>query len=376
MRGWQRPDDRGAVGVTFAILLASGVLLGALALVVDVGRLYVERGELQNGADAAALAIARACAVDAPECGSTAAVRALAARYADVNAHDGHSAVGTICGEVPGGFLPACGPQPANLTGCLGEAPADQYVEVHVSTLQADGTTILPPAFAQTLSGGNSGTAVGACARAAWGPADLTILAMTISTCEFDDATARGFADLPLHSEDEQVIEFWTGSHGSCGSGADAPGPAGFLQGGGADCRIAMTSDGWVGADTSARFVSFEPYKRAPLPCAAAIERARDNREIIYLPVHDSMNHTGTSFHHVKVAPFMVTGYQFGCPRSCGMAYDDRGPYDPLDYLQSSYLTHSDPCGHPFYRCLAGAFVGQPIPVEALTGDHRIRLVG
>jgi hypothetical protein len=374
---WRRPDDRGAVGVTFAILLASGVLLGALALVVDVGRIYVERGELQNGADSAALAIARACAEDLPECGSKDAIEALAARYANLNAQDGHSAVDSVCGEVPGGLLPACGAQPANLTGCLGEAPPDQYVEVHLSTLLGDGSTVLPPAFAQTLSGADAGTTVGACARAAWGPADLTILAITISTCEFQEDTLHGYANAgSLRSTDERVIQFWTGAHHSCGLGPDAPGPAGFLEGGGANCRISMTADGWVGADTSARFVSFEPYKRAPLACEQAIEQARADRALIYLPVHDRIGGGGTSFHHVEVAPFMVTGYQFGCPRSCGMVSDDRGPYNAVDYLERSYLTHADPCGNPYYRCLAGAFVGEPIPVEALTGDNRIRLVG
>ena len=37
-------------------------LIGVGALVIDVGRLYVERRDLQNGADAAALAVAQDCA--------------------------------------------------------------------------------------------------------------------------------------------------------------------------------------------------------------------------------------------------------------------------------------------------------------------------
>src|ERR1043165_3858879 len=58
----RRPGERGAVAVTVAILLGGGVLLGFAALVVDVGQLYAEREELQSGADAAALAVAKACA--------------------------------------------------------------------------------------------------------------------------------------------------------------------------------------------------------------------------------------------------------------------------------------------------------------------------
>ena len=46
-----------------AVLLGGGVLLGLGAMVIDVGQLYQERAELQNGADAAALAVAKSCAL-------------------------------------------------------------------------------------------------------------------------------------------------------------------------------------------------------------------------------------------------------------------------------------------------------------------------
>src|ERR1039457_1222087 len=55
-------DERGAVGVLVAMMLGAGVLTGMGALVIDVGQLYQERAELQNGADAAALAVAESCA--------------------------------------------------------------------------------------------------------------------------------------------------------------------------------------------------------------------------------------------------------------------------------------------------------------------------
>ncbi len=55
MRSLTRPtdDDRGAVLVWVALMIV--VLLGVGALVIDVGALYAERRQLQNGADAAAL---------------------------------------------------------------------------------------------------------------------------------------------------------------------------------------------------------------------------------------------------------------------------------------------------------------------------------
>ncbi len=50
----QRPDQRGAILVMMVILLV--VLIGMTALALDVGRLMVLRTEMQNAADAAALA--------------------------------------------------------------------------------------------------------------------------------------------------------------------------------------------------------------------------------------------------------------------------------------------------------------------------------
>jgi Flp pilus assembly protein TadG len=52
-------DDRGAVTVIVAIMMV--VVLGIAALVVDVGSVEVRRAQLQDAADAAALAIAQDC---------------------------------------------------------------------------------------------------------------------------------------------------------------------------------------------------------------------------------------------------------------------------------------------------------------------------
>ena len=59
-------DDRGAIAVTVALSLTA--LLAVLAFVVDVGLLYFEKAELQNGADSAALAVAQECATSGPTC--------------------------------------------------------------------------------------------------------------------------------------------------------------------------------------------------------------------------------------------------------------------------------------------------------------------
>ena len=57
---YQQGERKGAVIVMVAVLMV--VLLGCVALAVDIGYLYVARAELQRAADAAALAGAQALA--------------------------------------------------------------------------------------------------------------------------------------------------------------------------------------------------------------------------------------------------------------------------------------------------------------------------
>ena len=66
-----RKDERGAVAIIIALLMV--VLIGFAALAVDISAMWAEKRQLQNGADAAALAIAQDCAKNA--CGSPTALR-------------------------------------------------------------------------------------------------------------------------------------------------------------------------------------------------------------------------------------------------------------------------------------------------------------
>jgi len=364
-----------------AILLASGVLLGALAIVVDVGRLYIERNDLQNGADSAAMALAAACAADEPACGSLDDLRARAQEYADANAADGASHVAMVCGVLPFGAEP-CGDEPANLTGCLGDLPPAGYVEVRLSTGNADGKTVLPPAFAQTVAGG-AGTTVGACARATWD--EISILAVTINECVYNAAPHRP-EGAPLQAMHEYAIQFWYWPGPPCGD-ASGPGPtpdiAGLLDDPDADCEIFMSANGNVDGS----FFDFIPERVGSPACVRRVERAWDQHEVVYLPVFDARSSgDAPSFHHVMVAPFVVTAFQLGAPPSaCHPRCTDpetQIEYLPEEYRKGSNLTssayHDDPCGtdEVGYRCLTGIFVGDPINVSQLTGRSRIRLVG
>jgi Flp pilus assembly protein TadG len=201
MRNLARPllrllgrDDRGAIAVLVAVLLGGGVLLGMGALVIDVGQIYQNRSELQNGADAASLAAARQCALGtcAP---ASATSTALTYASANASALTQHTAgVTTVCGSdglgscssVVGTGLTNCPPDPTN---------GVHFVDVLTSTKLASGSTLLPPVFGKTLVGKSTydGTTVKACAQAEWGYAEQSnSLALTISLCQWQDLTGSG----------------------------------------------------------------------------------------------------------------------------------------------------------------------------------------
>ena len=104
LAGLRDDGGRGAIGVLVAVLIGGGVLFGMGALVVDVGQIYQNRAELQNGADAAALAVAKSCA--AGTCAPS-----IATQYATANASKltgGKASVNLVCGVTGGGWGRAC----------------------------------------------------------------------------------------------------------------------------------------------------------------------------------------------------------------------------------------------------------------------------
>jgi Flp pilus assembly protein TadG len=146
--------ERGASAVIFGLLLIP--MIGALAISVDVGGLYAERAQLQNGADAAALAVAYECAVD-DDCSGSAAV---ASSYATSNAVDAFS------------------------TSLEPTFPAPGTVTVGVTTENADGTDGLAHPFAAIL--GFDATTVYAEATAIYGPpSGGSVFPLALSYCDF-----------------------------------------------------------------------------------------------------------------------------------------------------------------------------------------------
>jgi Flp pilus assembly protein TadG len=305
----RRGDDRGAVAALVAVLLSTGVLIGMAALSVDVGQLYAERRQVQNGADAAALAVARGCANPLTTCDTSTA--GLARTMANANANDSSTDVVYVCGAGRAG-IPAC---PAStgpaLTRCLTPSTAgDGFVRVLTATRTAGGGTLLPPTFARALAGnsGYTGTQVRACAQAAWGsPGSGSALPLTLSYCEWYAATANGttFAPpppYPPYPAGEVALKLHavndpTGCPSST-SGFNLPGGFGWLDSGN-DCQTTTIANGWVNSDPGVSASS----------CADQLAALVGT--LLYLPVFDQATGTGSGGqYHIKgFAAFYLSGY-------------------------------------------------------------------
>lgn len=300
-----RGRDRGTVTSILSSLVGGGVLIGMSALVVDVGQIYVERNELQRGADAAAVALAKTCAMSPSDC---AYQLTKAEQYASQNATDGAARVTLICGDGPG--LNPCPAASTKLSGCLNDPPEHDYIEVHVATLTADGQTILPSEFSKALAGNSDdpGRAINACARAAWGlpSGAMSTIAFTVSTCEWNLLTNSG-ARLP---SDEGVIYV----HDSDGANNCPAGPSGWDSPGGF---------GWLDQDQDDTTTCFalinnevyggEPGVSMPGDCRSVLDAAIDNQSPLAMSIFDGVKGTGQNieYHLAGYSIFVPTGYRF-----------------------------------------------------------------
>jgi len=197
--------DRGAAAIIVAILV-TGFMLGLGAIVTDVGSWYSERAQLQNGADAGALAVAQTCAA-----GKCDLAVATANQYAEGSSNNNgklntSAAVtsGFPCGNSPGSStpLPACPAGTEDGTYCpLPPQSGTPYVDVHDNTSQT-----VAPILGSLLDKNDTGKTILACAQAQWGPP--TTLgngdALTMSACEWlkDTANGKEFGAVPSFNND------------------------------------------------------------------------------------------------------------------------------------------------------------------------------
>lgn len=251
MRRLSTGED-GAVAVITAILMV--VLLGFTAIVVDVGMIYAERFQLQNGADAAALAIAQDCAA-----GKCANAGATATLLAGKNANDGVSAAtATVSGN---------------------------SVTVRTSTATPDGGSAVRHWFAPIL--GIESTTVEAVAKASWGsPSKATVFPFTAPRCMFDTAPSN--------------VEVWITSTSTCtGSGGKTlPGAFGWLdEDDKKSCQASVDVNQIIGGD---------PGKSGPQNCDV-------DGKVILLPVYESTSGQGNNVSYVidGFAAFRVTAHSW-----------------------------------------------------------------
>jgi hypothetical protein len=336
-------DDRGVVATMVAVLMAA--LIAVLAIVADVGLLYAERRQLQNGADAAVLAVA----LDCPTPGGCGTKRPLAESYADANVSKRGSTerllldANGFCGQ--GGGLPSCptttGMGPWDCRPVPSGPLAANYVQVRTET-EVGGGNLLPAGFSRIFGMASIGP-VRACARASWGgPSGLRAqLPLGISLCEFQKQSPV----MPPFTAEMEKIVYFHGKASPCktsSSGSDLPGGFGWLNTN-EDCQATTDTSGWVADKTGAS---------APNSCSNA-ELQSLVGQIVNVPIFDMTNGLSGSngrYHIVGYAAFYLTGYRF-----------------PSSTPVKSILTGQQPCGGSD-SCISGVFTIDPTPTSGTVG--------
>ena len=281
-------NEKGAISVIVAILLVT--LLGFVAIAVDVGVIYSERAQLQNGADASAIAIAQKCARDAAdaECSTTSA---LAANLANQNALDGMSKVYNT--ELD---------KTARKVSVTTSAKETGGVENSVSLF-----------FADVL--GIPTKEVGARSSAIWGSpkAGRTAFPLAFSVCQVKDNIGGSLQLLQEHGKNQNA----DCNYGP--SGAAVEGGYGWL----------VQDPGACGGtiDLAVSEGGSDPGNNAPGNCSTELNRwasemTAGRKIIVLLPVFNKVTGTGSGAMYglVSFAAFEVTGWKFS--GSTGLPYE------------------------------------------------------
>ena len=356
-----RQGDRGAIGVLVAILIGAGVLFGMGAMVIDVGQLYQNRAELQNGADAAALAVAKSCAEGS-------CTPSIAAQYADANASTltgGTAYVDGVCG-VNGNATVGLGTcVPSQSVVCAANPPTGtNYVDVETSTELPNGSHLLPPVFARTLAGNGSyqGSTVYACAQAEWGtPLTGNTAGITIGLCDWSEATSNGtsYAPAPPYPPNPAsqpiIIDFHDPSgqesDSTCPSGPagqTASGNFGWTQGVKTNCTLTSADFTYTaGSYTYGGIPGNKKGNSGAVACESELSTAQSNQQVLYMPVYASYNGKGSNATYTLagLAAFAITGYNFG------------NKVQAVDRI-----TGQLPCSGTSVTCISGYFLKDLIP--------------
>lgn len=280
-----RDPQRGAATVMVAVLMVA--LLGFAALAVDVGAVYVEKAQVQNGADATALAIAEECAKGL---NCTTAMNAPANRLADANANDTSTGVFSVT------------------------QPDADTVRVETNAREAgSGNEHFSLFFARVL--GFDTTVVTAAAEASWGsPSEAKTLPWTISMCVFEKYLSPTQLD-ELHSTGtftgdpiptrilfryDQNVPPVPGCEDQNGY---APGGFGWL-----DTDTGCTTD----IDVTNSEAGSNPGNDLPNVCQDMPATIKDSPILIPIFTTAERNGQKTRYSLAGFLAFQVTGFKFG----------------------------------------------------------------
>jgi hypothetical protein len=279
-------SQKGAATVMVAVLMVA--LLGMAALAVDVGAMYSERAQLQNGADFSALAVADDCANG--DCGD---FMATGNELANGNANDSSSGIAAIT------------------------FPDANTVRVETNAREAgSGDDHFSLFFARVM--GIDTAEITAVAEASWGPPNAgSTLPWTISECVFRkylspsqlaelDSTGNFTGDPTathiLLRYDENAPDY----PGCAAQNGYQPGGFGWLE----------TDDGCAANIDIDATVEGQPGNHFPTDhaCDDLLATIMDQPELV--PLFDSATNGGSNAEYTLVgfAAFQVTGYKFGGP--------------------------------------------------------------
>ncbi|WP_422933874.1 TadE/TadG family type IV pilus assembly protein [Sinomonas sp. P47F7] len=277
-----REREKGAVAVMVAILAV--VLIGVGAIAVDMGRIYSKRAELQNGADAAAMAIANTCAryITSTGCNTGVAPGVLAQLYAQDNSLTSTANV-----------------QPPIIDTTAGT------VTVTTSVKEPSGNNSLTLFLAKAL--GISSAQVGATATAQWGfpTRGRSILPLAFEACELN-VNSSSATPVP-----QKIITQGGGSpdcNGLNSSNQTVPGGFAWLTPTGpGPCELDVGTGDWIQTSTGASI---------PAGCGYLFNLSDPNNvfgHTVAIPVYDDIRGTGNNvYYHIKQwAGFHVLGWKF-----------------------------------------------------------------
>lgn len=303
-------NERGVAGVLVALMML--VLIGAGAMAVDVGQIYAERAQLQNGADAAALAVAKKCHESG--CDQTAA-NTMAQDLANANANDGGSKV----------LFPV-------------DLSVLNQVTVRTSTAQGkDGPGFLSKMFASALNAPPATVGAYAIAKAA-PPNGGGGFPLAFSNKCWDLAGG-------IESGQLQKVSWKPGTTCTNPSGATVPGGWGWLADPDNDC-YAVTTTGNVAAT--------DPGSDKPTQCFNILQGwvttlSGGGTVDVPFPVFDTSAGTGrnATFHIIGYATFQIWGWKFG----------NNSVYEYHNKASDPSMNSALACNGGLDRCLIGKFV-------------------